>query len=157
ARGVDLSAKILILDEPTSSLDASEVKSLFAVIRSLKEKGIGILLITHFLDQMYEISDRITVLRNGVKVGEHVAKELPRMQLVTEMLGRELLQELAPENVEKGVREDVFLRVEGLGKTGVIEPIDFEIRKGEIVGLAGLLGSGRTETAQLIFGIIHKD
>ncbi len=157
ARGVDLSAKVLILDEPTSSLDASEAKSLFAVIRSLKETGIGILLITHFLDQVYEISDRITVLRNGIKVGEHLAKELPRMQLVTEMLGRELLEELAPANVEERAPQDVFLRVDGLGKTGVIEPLDFEIRKGEIVGLAGLLGSGRTETAQLIFGIIHSD
>ena len=157
ARGVDLSAKILILDEPTSSLDASEVKVLFGVIRSLKEKGIGILLITHFLDQVYEISDRITVLRNGAKVGEHLAKELPRMQLVTEMLGRELLEELAPANVEKRAPQDVFLQVGGLGKTGVMDPLDFEVRKGEIVGLAGLLGSGRTETAQLIFGIIRKD
>src|SRR5579859_1293602 len=157
ARGVDLSAKILILDEPTSSLDSHEVERLFSVIRSLKEKGIGILLITHFLDQVYEISDRITVLRNGVKVSEHLTKELPRMQLVTEMLGRELLEELDPENAEKPPVQDVYLSVQGLGKTGLLEPMNFDIRKGEIVGLAGLLGSGRTETAQLIFGITHKD
>lgn len=157
ARGVDLSAKILILDEPTSSLDSSEVKRLFAVIRSLKEKGIGILLITHFLDQVYEISDRITVLRNGAKVGEHLTRELPRMQLVSEMLGKELSEELTPDNVHKQTQQDVFLHVQGLGKRGVMEPFDLDIRKGEIVGLAGLLGSGRTETAQLIFGITRSD
>jgi simple sugar transport system ATP-binding protein len=88
ARGVDLSAKILILDEPTASLDAHEVQTLFSVIRSLKSKGIGILLITHFLDQVYEISDRITILRNGLKVGEHLAKELPRVQLLPRCLVR---------------------------------------------------------------------
>jgi len=157
ARGVDLSAKILILDEPTSSLDAHEVKRLFSVIQSLKEKGIGILLITHFLDQVYEISDRITVLRNGTKVGEHLTRELPRMQLVTEMLGRELLEVLAPENVHKPVQQEVFLSVKGLGKRGVMEPLDLEVRKGEIVSLVGLLGSGRTETAHLIFGIMRRD
>ncbi|MBI1278463.1 MAG: ATP-binding cassette domain-containing protein [Anaerolineaceae bacterium] len=157
ARGVDLSAKILILDEPTSSLDANEVKTLFSVIRSLKEKGIGILLITHFLDQVYEISDRITILRNGVKVSEHLTKELPRMQLVSEMLGKELIEELSPHKVHKSDNQDVFLKVQGLGKRGVMQPFDLDIRKGEIVGLAGLLGSGRTETAQLIFGITHSD
>lgn len=157
ARGVDLSAKILILDEPTSSLDANEVKSLFSVIRSLKAKGIGILLVTHFLDQVYEISDRITILRNGVKVDEHLTKELPRMRLVSEMLGKELIEELSPKKEHKLASEDVFLKVQGLGKRSVMEPFDLEIRKGEIVGLAGLLGSGRTETAQLIFGIIHND
>ncbi|MBA3875264.1 MAG: sugar ABC transporter ATP-binding protein, partial [Anaerolineae bacterium] len=157
ARGVDLSAKILILDEPTSSLDANEVKTLFTVIRSLKEKGIGILLITHFLDQVYEISNRITILRNGIKVAEHLTKELPRMQLVSEMLGKELIEELSPKKERKLIKENVFLKVQGLGKRSVMEPFDLEIRKGEIVGLAGLLGSGRTETAQLIFGITHRD
>ncbi|MCI0712818.1 MAG: ATP-binding cassette domain-containing protein, partial [Chloroflexi bacterium] len=88
-RGVDLSAKVLILDEPTSSLDRHEVETLFAVMRSLKERGIGILLITHFLDQVYEISDRITVLRNGRKVGEHLTQDLSKMKLISEMLGKE--------------------------------------------------------------------
>ncbi len=157
ARGVDLSAKILILDEPTSSLDAHEVQTLFSVIRSLKARGIGILLITHFLDQVYEISDRITILRNGQKVDEHLTSELPRMQLVSEMLGKELIEELSPAAVDKPVQQDVFLQVQGLGKRGVIAPFDLDIRKGEIVGLAGLLGSGRTETAQLIFGITRSD
>jgi simple sugar transport system ATP-binding protein len=158
ARGVDLSAKILILDEPTSSLDAHEVQTLFSVIRNLKDKGIGILLITHFLDQVYEISDRITILRNGVKVGEHLTKDLPKLQLVSKMLGKELSEELSPGNVHKPVQQqEVFLHVQGLGKRGVMEPFDLEVRKGEIVGLAGLLGSGRTESAHLIFGITRSD
>lgn len=157
ARGVDLSAKILILDEPTSSLDTNEVKTLFKVIRSLKEKGIGILLITHFLDQVYEISDRITILRNGVKVADHLTAELPRMQLVSEMIGKELIEEVSSSKANKSTKEDVFLEVHGLGKQGVMQPFDLKIMKGEIVGLAGLLGSGRTEAAQLIFGITHHD
>lgn len=158
ARGVDLSARILILDEPTASLDANEVNTLFSVIRSLRDKGIGILLITHFLDQVYQISDRITILRNGLKVGEHLTSELPQVQLVTEMLGKELLTEVqSAATEEKHTESDVFLQVKGLGKNRVLSPIDLDVRKGEIVGLAGLLGSGRTETAQLIFGILHND
>jgi len=157
ARGVDLSAKILILDEPTSSLDTHEVQTLFSVIRTLKSRGIGILLITHFLDQVYEITDRITVLRNGTKVGEHLTKDLPRMQLVSEMLGRELVEETTQETDHKATQEEVFLSVRGLGRRGVMEPFDLDIKKGEIVSLAGLLGSGRTETAQLIFGITRSD
>jgi galactofuranose transport system ATP-binding protein len=157
ARGVDLSAKILILDEPTSSLDANEVKALFSVIRTLKTKGIAILLITHFLDQVYEITDRITILRNGKKVGEHLTKNLPRMQLIREMLGKELSEELSTKSTQDLSHEPVYLQVRGLGKQGVIEPLDLEIKKGEIVGLAGLLGSGRTEAAQLIFGITRSD
>lgn len=158
-RGVDLSAKVLILDEPTSSLDANEVKMLFSVIRSLKERGIGIILITHFLDQVYEISDRITVLRNGHKIGEHNASELDQVQLITEMLGRELTGELRNGNKTAPASDDreMFLKVEGFAKQGMIEPFDLEIHYGEIVGLAGLLGSGRTEVAHLIFGIEHAD
>jgi simple sugar transport system ATP-binding protein len=155
-RGVDLSAKVLILDEPTSSLDKSEVEILFAVIRSLKARGIGILLITHFLDQVYEISDRITVLRNGRKVGEHLTSELSRMKLIGEMLGRELSEELNEARGQNGAQQkdhEVFLQVRGFGRRNRMEPFDLEIKKGEILGLAGLLGSGRTETAKIIFGI----
>jgi simple sugar transport system ATP-binding protein len=159
-RGVDLSAKVLILDEPTSSLDRHEVETLFSVIRSLKERGIGILLITHFLDQVYEISDRITVLRNGLKVGEHKTKELSKVKLISEMLGRELTEELEQGHevsVSKTNGHEIFLQVHGFAKRGMIEPFDLEIRKGEIVGLAGLLGSGRTEAAHLIFGIVKSE
>jgi len=154
-RGVDLSAQVLILDEPTSSLDRQEVEMLFSVIRSLKERGIGIILITHFLDQVYEISDRITVLRNGHKVGEHRVSELEKVQLITEMLGKELTSTLEADPREAVGSEtgETFLKVEGFGRQGMIEPFDLEIRYGEIVGLAGLLGSGRTEVAHLIFGI----
>jgi simple sugar transport system ATP-binding protein len=159
-RGVDLSAKVLILDEPTSSLDRHEVETLFSVIRSLKARGIGILLITHFLDQVFEISDRITVLRNGFKVGEHQTQALSRMRLISDMLGKELTDELGTRAQKKtsngGARED-YLQIEGFARRGMMEPFDLVIRKGEIVGLAGLLGSGRTEVARLIFGISRSE
>jgi monosaccharide-transporting ATPase len=160
ARGVDLSAKVLILDEPTASLDVREVQMLFEVIRSLKARGVGILLITHFLDQVYEISDRITVLRNGEKVGEYKTADLPRRQLVSLMLGRELVSVMNEPNMSsKASTRDTtaFLQVEGIGRRGMLEPLDLSVAKGEIVGLAGLLGSGRTETAKLIFGIERSD
>lgn len=159
-RGVDLSVKVLILDEPTSSLDKNEVETLFSVIRSLKERGMGILLITHFLDQVYQISDRITVLRNGRKVGEHLTSELSKMKLIAEMLGREPVEDLEAENKQKDAektRREAFLQVQGFACRGKMEPFDLEINKGEIVGLAGLLGSGRTEVAHLIFGITKSE
>ncbi|NLE52747.1 MAG: sugar ABC transporter ATP-binding protein [Chloroflexi bacterium] len=159
-RGVDLSAKVLILDEPTSSLDRHEVETLFTVIRSLKERGIGILLITHFIDQVYEISDRITVLRNGFKVSENYTRELPRMQLISDMLGKQLTEELDYRGKQKSERAretDAFLKVRGFARRGMMEPFDLDIRKGEIVGLAGLLGSGRTEIAHLLFGITKSE
>ncbi|MBE2195116.1 MAG: sugar ABC transporter ATP-binding protein [Anaerolinea sp.] len=159
-RGVDLSAKVLILDEPTSSLDRHEVERLFSVIRSLKQRGIGIILITHFLDQVFEIADRITVLRNGHKVGEHRLAELTKVQLITEMLGKELTAALDNKQVtarEDGASTKPFLEVRGFARHGMIEPFNLVIRQGEIVGLAGLLGSGRTEIAHLIFGIDQND
>ncbi|MBZ0294912.1 MAG: sugar ABC transporter ATP-binding protein, partial [Anaerolineae bacterium] len=158
-RGVDMSAKVLILDEPTASLDRNEVNLLFSVMRSLKQRGIGIILITHFLDQVYEISDRITILRNGEKVGEHLTTELPRPRLISEMLGKELTAELGKTDSDTAAQADheVFLQVKNLGHKGMLAPLDLSINKGEIVGLAGLLGSGRTETALLIFGIEGAD
>lgn len=158
ARGVDMSAKVLILDEPTASLDANEVQMLFTVMRSLTAQGIAIVLITHFLDQVYEISDRITVLRNGEKVGEHRTRDLPQRQLISLMLGREFIEiaqsESAPASSDEG---ETYLETNGLGRKGMLFPVDLRIAKGEVVGLAGLLGSGRTETAKLIFGISHAD
>ena len=155
-RGVDMSAKVLILDEPTSSLDRQEVEMLFSIIRSLKKRGIGIIIITHFLDQVYDISDRITVLRNGHKINEHRTENIDEMQLITEMLGKELTGKLGDSTSAAAfdrAGSDPFLKVEGFSRQGMIEPFDLEIRKGEIVGLAGLLGSGRTEVAHLIFGV----
>lgn len=160
ARAIDMSAKVLILDEPTASLDAHEVQMLFDVVRLLKARGIAILLITHFLDQVYEISDRITVLRNGQKVGEHKTADLPKRQLISLMLGKELFSTLDEERGSKAAIQEnngVFLQTHGIARRGMLQPLDMSVSKGEIVGLAGLLGSGRTETARLIFGIVRND
>ncbi len=160
ARGVDMSAKVLILDEPTASLDANEVQMLFDVVRLLKKQGIGIILITHFLDQVYQISDRITVLRNGEKVGEYETASLPKRQLVSLMLGRELAETIQAEKTSTTADEksaSAYMQTQGLGRKGMIEPLDLSVAQGEIVGLAGLLGSGRTEAAKLIFGIDRSD
>jgi simple sugar transport system ATP-binding protein len=158
ARAVDLSAKALILDEPTASLDHDEAAMVFEVMRVLRDKGIGIIFITHFLDQVYEISDRITVLRNGRLVGERRTTELRRLELVSMMLGRELddkAQKIRPA-ILPDEREPV-VRFRRLGKRGVVEPFSLAVRAGEVLGVAGLLGAGRTETARTIFGITPAD
>lgn len=179
SRSLLVSAKVLILDEPTSSLDEKEVDLLFSVLRGLREQGMAILFVTHFLDQTYAISDRITVMRNGEREGEYLAADLSRVELVNKMVG-------APASVAAetsvqgegsagvdGVQVDVaadaaagaagqsrfqsFLRAVGLGRKGALLPIDLEIRQGELLGLAGLLGSGRTEAARLLFGADKAD
>ncbi|MFV2009879.1 MULTISPECIES: sugar ABC transporter ATP-binding protein [unclassified Micromonospora] len=157
ARAVDISAKVLILDEPTSSLDASEVEQLFAVIRQLKESGVAILFVSHFLDQVYEIADRMTVLRNGRLIGEWPVEQLSQLELVARMIGKDLsvLEQLDGESkpdlatLEGG---QPVLEATGLGRSGAIAPFDLTIHAGEVVGFAGLLGSGRTEAARLLFG-----
>ncbi|AQS63735.1 Fructose import ATP-binding protein FruK [Rhizobium rhizogenes] len=159
ARAVDLSGKVLVLDEPTASLDAHEVETLFGVLRNLRARGIGIVIITHFLNQVYDIADRVTVLRNGRLVGTRDIGSLPRSELISMMLGREL-QHITHEHqaTEDTVAEgEPPIRFEGYGKRGSIAPFDLGIRPGEIVGVAGLLGSGRTETAFLLFGIDRPD
>jgi len=158
ARAVDLSAKVLILDEPTASLDRHEVETLFEVMRRLKETGIGIVFVTHFLDQVYEISDRITVLRNGRLVGERTTAELPRIGLVSMMLGRELsdADHLRSHKNDVSAHEPI-VEFTGFGKHRYVKPFDLTIRAGEAVGVAGLLGSGRTETARLVFGAERAD
>lgn len=160
ARALNVSAKVLILDEPTSSLDKNEVQQLFRIMGKLKQDGLAILFVTHFLDQMYEISDRVTILRGGEFVGEYLAAELPRLDLVLKMIGKELhlLEELPSLNEEyKHSRGDELVKAEGLGRKGSIEPFDLTIHRGEVVGLAGLLGSGRTEAARLLFGADKPD
>ncbi|WP_379134524.1 sugar ABC transporter ATP-binding protein [Paenibacillus sp. sgz500958] len=160
ARALNISAKVLILDEPTSSLDRNEVQQLFRIMRKLKNEGLSILFVTHFLDQMYEISDRVTILRNGECVGEYMAKELPRLDLVLKMIGKELnlLEELPTLSLEDNESlGDELVKAEGLSRKGAVEPFDLTIRRGEVVGLAGLLGSGRTETARLFFGADKPD
>ncbi|MDB5328137.1 MAG: sugar transporter ATP-binding protein, partial [Phycisphaerales bacterium] len=160
ARSLSTSAKVLILDEPTSSLDRAEVARLFEAMNLLKSQGLAIVFVTHFLDQVYAVSDRITVLRNGKLVAETPAKDLPRMQLVGQMVGRSA-EELEAEqhtHVAPPVRERVpFLEAKGLGRKHAVEAMDLSIGRGEVVGLAGLLGSGRTETAQLLFGVDRHD
>lgn len=161
ARAVAVDAKVLILDEPTSSLDQDEVAELFRIMRVLRDKGVAILFVSHFLEQVYEISDRMTVLRNGRLVGEYRTSELSRIQLVSLMVGRELgelaeVERLAGQAAH-GVTEVPVLRATGLGRKGSVEPFDFHVNRGEVVGLAGLLGSGRTEVARLLFGADRSD
>ncbi|WP_136487284.1 galactofuranose ABC transporter, ATP-binding protein YtfR [Vibrio sp. H11] len=157
ARAISLSAKILILDEPTASLDSNEVAMLFAIMRQLKQRGISLVFITHFLDQVYEISDRITVLRNGQLVGTRDTAQLPQLELVKMMLGRELDQSALHRAGKTRLSDEPVVEFHQFGKQGCIAPFDLKVHAGEIVGLAGLLGSGRTETAQVIFGIERSD
>ncbi len=157
ARAVDLSAKVLILDEPTASLDAQEVETLFGILKGLKSRGIGIVFVTHFLDQVYAVCDRITVLRNGRLVGSRPSAELPRIELVSMMLGRELAAEALHRNQRPAVSVEPLVAFKNYGKSRLMEPFDLALRPGEVVGLAGLLGSGRTETAKLAFGIERAD
>jgi simple sugar transport system ATP-binding protein len=161
ARAVDVAARILVLDEPTSSLDQREARRLFDVMRRLRADGLGIVFVTHFIDQAYAVSDRITVLRNGRLVGAYETGALPRMALVEKMIGRPL-DATAPEargedRAESPPPESAFVAARGLGRRHAIAPLDLEIRRGEVVGLAGLLGSGRTETARLLFGLDRAD
>ncbi|GAA3135459.1 sugar ABC transporter ATP-binding protein [Planomonospora alba] len=155
ARAVDISARVLILDEPTSSLDAGEVRQLFRVMRRLKEEGIAILFVSHFLDQIYEISDRMTILRNGALVGEYLTGELGQVELVGKMIGRELADLEKLDGKPPARVSGPLVEAEGLGRARAIEPFTLTIRQGEVVGLAGLLGSGRTELARLLFGADH--
>jgi monosaccharide-transporting ATPase len=156
ARATAVSARVLILDEPTSSLDADEVAELFRVIRRLRDNGVAVLFVSHFLDQVYAISDRMTVLRNGRRVGEYLTAELDRHQLITAMLGRELdlLDEIA-DTTPGAHRNDTappIVRTSEIGRKPRVHPLSLDIFSGEVVGLAGLLGSGRTEFARLLFG-----
>ena len=155
------SAKILILDEPTSSLDVNEANQLFDVMQKLKGEGIGIIFISHFIDQIYQVSDRITVLRNGKLVGTYSKDSLPRIELIAKMLGRSItdLNEVSKARSTGGQKDNDkrLLEANGLGRAGSLEPFDMELYASEVVGIAGLLGSGRTEMANLIFGIDTPD
>lgn len=158
ARALEISsARILILDEPTSSLTTHETEQLFRVMRKLKSEDMGIIFITHFLDQVYEISDRITVLRNGSLVGTYVTSALPRLELIKKMIGRSLTEyedmSKTKSKTGKHISGSTLLQAKALGRNGAIKPFDLELHAGEVIGLAGLLGSGRTEMAELIFGL----
>lgn len=161
ARALSTEAQVLILDEPTSSLDEDEVERLFDALRQLKAKGIAILFVTHFLDQTYAISDRITVLRNGEFEGEYMAVDLPRLNLINKMVGREIDESaFGRQDSEDGIdvsNERPYLSARALGRAGAMRPVDLDVRCGEVLGLGGLLGSGRTETARMLFGIDPSD
>ena len=161
ARAVDMSAKVLILDEPTSSLDDNEVEKLFRLMRRLKSEGAGIIFVTHFLEQVYEVCDKITVLRNGRLIGRFTTAELPRVQLVAKMMGKDF-DDLAAikqtgEKEASYKEEDIVIKAVGLGRKGYIKPFDLVIHKGEVVGFTGLLGSGRSETVRVLYGAEKTD
>ena len=154
ARAVDMDCKVLILDEPTSSLDDREVEKLFTMMRRLKEKGVGIIFVTHFLEQVYAVCDGITVLRNGQLVGEYEIADLPRVKLVAAMMGKDFddLASIKPETTGDKRKESMVIEARGLSHAGTIKPFDLDIHKGEVIGLTGLLGSGRSELARTIYG-----
>ena len=182
ARALSVDARVLILDEPTSSLDDSEVAQLFKILRHLKQSGIAILFVTHFIEQTYAISDRITVMRNGEREGEYLARDLPADLLVSKMVGHERMSARLREAAEAGHEGhqghqghegqegheghegqqnaqplQSFMELRGVGRRGSMQPIDLDVQPGQILGLAGLLGSGRTETARLLFGADRAD
>ena len=154
ARAVDMECKVLILDEPTSSLDDKEVAMLFSLMRDLKNRGVGIIFVTHFLEQVYEVSDRITVLRNGELVGEYEVEHLPQVELVAKMMGKELegLSDLVRDDHAAEDTSTPVYETEGLSSAKGVNPFEFAIRKGEVNGFTGLLGSGRSESVRAIFG-----
>ena len=154
ARAVDMDCKVLILGEPTSSLDDEEVEKLFVLMRRLRDKGVGIIFVTHFLEQVYAVCDRITVLRDGHFVGEYPIAELPRVKLVAAMMGKDLddLDDIRKDTTGHAAQQEMMISAKNLSHKGTVSPFDLDIHKGEVVGVAGLLGSGRSELARVIYG-----
>lgn len=156
ARAVDMSNGILILDEPTSSLDENEVKQLFTIMKKFRKEGMSIIFVTHFLDQVYEVSDKLTVLRNGELVGTYDADKLSRIELVSKMIGKDYGEIIKATRIKKESNKDskeVLVSANDFGRIGSINPFSIQINKGEVIGFSGLLGSGRSESAKVIFGI----
>ena len=157
ARAVQLSGKVLVLDEPTASLDRNEVDRLFDVVRSLKARGLGIIFITHFLDQVFALADRVTILRNGRKIATHDLATVSTTDVVRMMLGKDVAFDHHPTGLGEAVRGAPKVTFTGLGRAGHVAPFTLSVHEGEVVGVAGLLGSGRTEVARLMFGIDAAD
>ncbi|MEO8353745.1 MAG: sugar ABC transporter ATP-binding protein [Chthoniobacteraceae bacterium] len=161
ARALDVKCELLVLDEPTSSLDEQEVAALFTVLRQLRDDGLAIMFVSHFIDQIYALTDRLTVLRNGQYVGEYMTAELPRLELLGKMLGRTVEEDHVvhhPKTPDGAAPERrAFVEGRAIGRRGSVGPVDVTLAEGEVVGLAGLLGSGRTETARILFGIDPYD
>ncbi|HEY2343487.1 MAG TPA: sugar ABC transporter ATP-binding protein [Chthoniobacteraceae bacterium] len=160
ARALDVQAEVLVLDEPTSSLDEKEVAALFAVLRKLRDEGLAIMFVSHFLDQIYALTDRLTVLRNGQFIGAFKTAELPRLDLLGKMLGRAVESDHAahqpPEKSAQRAGKPV-VEAAAIARSGSVGPITLQVAEGEVLGLGGLLGSGRTETARMLFGIDPHD
>jgi rhamnose transport system ATP-binding protein len=151
ARAFSLNARILIMDEPTSSLTLSEVADLFALVRRLRDEGTAIIFISHRLEELFEVADRVTVLRDGSYVDTRLVKDVSRDELVRLMVGRTISNLFPKLEVKAG---EIALKVEHLTHTGIFEDINFELRRGEILGMAGLVGAGRTDVARAIFGVV---
>lgn len=154
AKAISYDAKIIIMDEPTSAIPEREVAHLHGMIKRLTDFGVAIIYITHKMDEVFRISDDITVFRDGKHVGSYPAKELDRDKLIKLMVGRELTDLFPKEEAEIG---DVVLSVQGLNRGAVVKDVSFELHRGEILGLAGLMGAGRTEVLETIFGIEKAD
>lgn len=156
ARAVSAKAKLVVMDEPTSSLDESEVKVLFDVINKLKESGVAIVFVSHRMDELYTICDRVTVLRDGCLVGDWELSKLSRMELISKMIGRNLEEAEAKSKRTKSLKRfdetNYTVKINNLKRGRTINGISFHVAKGEILGFAGLLGSGRTETVRALFG-----
>ncbi len=153
AKAISYDSKLIIMDEPTSSLTDREVARLFKIIRQLREKNIGVVYISHKMDEIYEISDRVTVFRDGALIATKDTAELPLDEMIRMMVGREVTNLYAKENVEPG---EIMLEVKNLSGGNKFSDVSFFVRKGEILGFAGLIGSGRTEVVETIFGIRPK-
>lgn len=149
AKALSWDAKLVVMDEPTAALTGHEVRRLMDVIRDLKRQGLGVIYVSHRLEEVFEIADRVMVLRDGRVVGEYATDDVTRTELIEAMVGRPLDAEFPPRNVELG-RER--LRVEGLGRDAVVRDVSFSLRAGEVLGVGGLAGSGRTEMVRLLFG-----
>ena len=150
AKAISLDVRVLIMDEPTASLSAHEVERLFRQVRALAASGVAVLFISHRLDEVFAIADRITVFRDGRHISTRPASEVTQELLIREMVGREIAELYARGDHEPG---EVVLRVTGLGRTGAFTDISFELHRGEVLGFAGLVGAGRTEVALALFGI----
>lgn len=160
ARAMVIDAKVVILDEPTSSLDANEVQDLFKIMRKIRDSGVAILFVSHFLDQIYEITDRLTILRNGKFIKEVMTKDTPRDELIGMMIGKSAaeLSQIGAKKAHKDISgERPIVSVKQLGLKGTINPTDLDVYPGQVVGFAGLLGSGRTELGRLLYGADKPD
>jgi len=154
AKALSVDAKILIMDEPTSALTEQEIKELFAAIRRLLKKGVSIIYISHRLEELFEIGDRVTILRDGKYIGTHRVDDITKPELIHMMVNRELTEQFPKQKAKRGKE---LLRLESVKKKGILYDINFSLYSGEILGISGLLGSGRTELARAIFGADRID